>query len=85
MLFGWQANPHFGPFHLLSMVFIAAGFWLIAAGWRSLHAAQRRGEPATTGPHAHLRHPQYAGFVLVMAGFLLQWPAPPGTPVGSQS
>ena len=74
MLFGWQANPHFGPFHLLSMVFIAAGFWLIAAGWRSLYTAQRRGELATTGLYAHVRHPQYAGFVLVMTGFLLQWP-----------
>ncbi len=74
MLFGWQANPHFGPFHLLSMVFIAAGFWIIAAGWRALYAAQRRGELATTGLYARVRHPQYAGFVLVMAGFLLQWP-----------
>lgn len=74
MLFGWQANPHFGPFHLLSMVFIAAGFWLIAAGWRSLYDAQRREELATTGLYAHVRHPQYAGFVLVMFGFLLQWP-----------
>ncbi|MCD6009375.1 MULTISPECIES: methyltransferase family protein [Halomonadaceae] len=74
MLFGWQANPHFGPFHLLSMVFIVAGFWLIAAGWRVLYAAQRRGELATTGLYAHVRHPQYAGFVLVMTGFLLQWP-----------
>jgi protein-S-isoprenylcysteine O-methyltransferase Ste14 len=74
MLFGWQANPHFGPFHLLSMVFIGAGFWLIAAGWRVLYAAQQRGELATTGLYAHVRHPQYAGFVLVMAGFLLQWP-----------
>lgn len=74
MLFGWQANPHFGPFHLLSMVFIVAGFALIAAGWRVLYAAQRRGELATTGVYAHVRHPQYAGFVLVMTGFLLQWP-----------
>lgn len=29
---------------------------------------------ATTGPYAHLRHPQYAGFVTIMFGFLLQWP-----------
>jgi len=26
------------------------------------------------GPYAYLRHPQYAGFVLIMVGFLLQWP-----------
>ena len=29
MLVGWKANPHFGPFHLASTVFIAGGFWLL--------------------------------------------------------
>jgi protein-S-isoprenylcysteine O-methyltransferase Ste14 len=29
---------------------------------------------ATTGPYAHARHPQYLGFILIMFGFLLQWP-----------
>jgi len=74
MLFGWKANPHFGPFHLLSFAFIGGGFVLIANAWRVLYEAQRQGELATAGPYAHLRHPQYAGFILVMFGFLLQWP-----------
>ncbi|MBL39478.1 MAG: isoprenylcysteine carboxyl methyltransferase [Xanthomonadales bacterium] len=74
MLFGWQANPHFGPFHVLSMIFIGAGFLIIAAGWRALYTAQRQNVLATSGPYAWVRHPQYAGFVLVMFGFLLQWP-----------
>lgn len=74
MLFGWKANPHFGPFHLLSFAFIGAGFWLIAAAWRVLYAAQQRQVLATTGPYAHVRHPQYVGFVLIMIGFLFQWP-----------
>jgi protein-S-isoprenylcysteine O-methyltransferase Ste14 len=74
MLLGWQANPHFGPFHLLSMVFIGGGFVLISAAWRILYEAQRRGALATTGPYAHVRHPQYLGFILIMVGFLLQWP-----------
>lgn len=74
MTMGWEANPHFGPFHLLSFAFIGAGFWLIAAAWRVLHDAQQRSALATTGPYAHVRHPQYAGFVLVMLGFLVQWP-----------
>jgi hypothetical protein len=24
MMFGWRANPHFGPFHLASLAFIGA-------------------------------------------------------------
>ena len=73
-LFGWSVNPHWSPFHLLSFVFIGGGFMLIAAGWRVLHDAQNRGILATTGPYAQLRHPQYAGFALIMVGFFLQWP-----------
>jgi protein-S-isoprenylcysteine O-methyltransferase Ste14 len=73
-LIGWKGDPHVSPFHLASYVFIIGGFWLISAGWRALVAAQREGALATTGPYARVRHPQYLGFVLIMVGFLLQWP-----------
>ena len=74
MLFGWKANPHFGPFHVLSFAFIGGGFVLISAGWKVLYEAQQRHQLAITGIYARIRHPQYVGFVLVMFGFLLQWP-----------
>jgi protein-S-isoprenylcysteine O-methyltransferase Ste14 len=74
MMFGWKVNPHFGPFHIASFIFIGAGFWLISAGWSALHAAQRNHRLITTGIYARARHPQYDGFILVMLGFLLQWP-----------
>lgn len=74
MLFGWKANPHFGPFHVLSMVFIGGGFWILAAAWRVLYLAQKNNRLATEGPYARIRHPQYVTFILIMFGFLLQWP-----------
>jgi len=74
VMFGWKANPHFGPFHFLSFVFIGAGFWLLAVSWKHLYEAQRTHRLATSGPYARVRHPQYIGFVLIMTGFLLQWP-----------
>ena len=74
MLFGLKANPHLGPFHLLSFALIGGGFIVISVGWKALYEAQRRHALATSGIYAYVRHPQYAGFILVMLGFLLQWP-----------
>ena len=74
VMFGWGANPHLGPSHIASYVVISAGFILLGKSWGILYEAQRRGELATSGPYANVRHPQYLGFILIMFGFLLQWP-----------
>ena len=74
MIFGWQGNPHFGPFHILSFAFILAGFALISSAWRVLYQAQKSGTLARTGAYAKVRHPQYVGFIAIMIGFLFQWP-----------
>ena len=71
---GWKGDPHFSPIHILSNVLIGGGFVLIGAAWDVLYKAQRAHQVATTGPYAHLRHPQYVGFMLITLGFLIQWP-----------
>ena len=76
-LLGWDINPHFDPLHILSNVVIFGGFIMLASAWRVLHTAQRAGELAVDGLYARMRHPQYVAFVVIMFGFLLQWPTLP--------
>ena len=76
-LLGWDINPHFDPLHILSSLVIFGGFMMLASAWRVLHAAQQQGDLAVEGIYARVRHPQYVAFVLIMFGFLLQWPTLP--------
>ena len=73
-MFGWRVNPHFGQFHIASNLLIIAGFYLLASSWSVLYSAQRKRVLALGGPYARIRHPQYLAFVIIMFGFLLQWP-----------
>ncbi len=73
-MFGWKNNPHFGPFHIASNILIVAGFFLLSVSWKVLYEAQRKHQLAVSGPYARVRHPQYIGFIVIMFGFLLQWP-----------
>lgn len=49
----------------LGIALMAAGWWQV---WRS------RDELITGGLYRFVRHPQYTGFVLLILGFLVQWP-----------
>ena len=73
-LLGWKGDPHFSPFHLLSYILISGGFLLISTAWEMLYKAQSENRLAVNGPYAYVRHPQYVGFILIMFGFLFQWP-----------
>ena len=73
-LLGFKGDPHSNPIHILSNVLIFGGFILLSASWKVLYAAQKTHALATSGPYARVRHPQYIGFIVIMFGFLLQWP-----------
>ena len=73
-LLGFKGDPHLNPIHIASNLFILGGFLLLSASWRVLYNAQREGKLASTGPYGYIRHPQYASFIAIMFGFLLQWP-----------
>lgn len=73
-LLGSTGNPHFGVLHLASYALLIGGFWVLSAAWNVLYHAQRRQALAMAGPYARIRHPQYVAFVMILLGFLLQWP-----------
>jgi protein-S-isoprenylcysteine O-methyltransferase Ste14 len=73
-LLGMEGNPHFDIFHIASNLLIIGGFFMLASAWSVLHRAQQQQRLATTGLYGRMRHPQYVAFMLVMFGFLLQWP-----------
>ncbi|KJZ64619.1 methyltransferase family protein [Pseudomonas fluorescens] len=73
-LLGEKGDPHFGVLHIASYVFLGFGFYLLSSAWNVLYHAQQRKGLAVSGPYAHIRHPQYVAFVLILLGFLFQWP-----------
>lgn len=73
-LLGLTGDPHHNPIHELSNWFIFGGLIFLGFTWRFLHDAQRRGVIAVNGPYAYVRHPQYIAFIVILLGFLLQWP-----------
>ncbi len=73
-LLGQKGDPHWNPIHLLSSVLIFGGLLYLGRAWEVLYKAQRSHTLAVSGPYATIRHPQYVSFIVIMLGFLLQWP-----------
>ena len=73
-LLGEKGDPHFGPLHIASYLFLGFGFYLLSNAWNVLYHPQCSNTLAQSGPYARIRHPQYVAFVLILFGFLLQWP-----------
>jgi len=70
--FAGGSHVLFSILHPLSEIIIYAGLFVIAIGWKRIHSAN--GELATNGIYGYVRHPQYSGFILMITGFLIQWP-----------
>lgn len=76
-LIGFEGDPHWDPLHIASNILIVLGFVLLSSAWSVLHKAQQLRQLATSGWYARCRHPQYIAFIIIMFGFLLQWPTIP--------
>ena len=73
-ILGIKGDPHFSFIHILSNVLIVGGLVLLSSAWNTLYKSSRKGILATAGAYRYIRHPQYLAFILVIIGFLLQWP-----------
>lgn len=73
-LLGFTGDPHFSLFHIVSFGLIISGLFMIASAWKILYRVKIAHTLAQTGLYKYIRHPQYVGFVLIIIGFLLQWP-----------
>jgi hypothetical protein len=56
---------------MASTILIVFGIALMALGWRAVYYSKGL---VSTGIYSRVRHPQYTGFLLVIIGFLVQWP-----------
>jgi protein-S-isoprenylcysteine O-methyltransferase Ste14 len=63
LIFGW-------PGAVIGSWLTLIGMIIVIIGWHQIHRAEGL---VTTGIYKYIRHPQYAGFFLIMTGWLLHW------------
>ena len=72
---GEQVTLVLEPFFIvLSVTMMLFGVILVIVGWRKIHSA--KGSLVTDSIYAHVRHPQYFGFLLFTSGMLFQFISP---------
>lgn len=73
-LLGLKGDPHFNILHIVSYALIIGGLILLGKAWEVLYKAVKQHKLATDSVYKYLRHPQYLTFILIILGFLVQWP-----------
>lgn len=73
-LLGLQGDPHFKILHIISYALIIGGLMLLGKAWEILFESQKEQKLAITSVYQYIRHPQYLAFILIILGFLVQWP-----------
>jgi hypothetical protein len=59
----------------ISIGFIGVGLLFLIGGWYQVYLS--RGGIANSGLYGLVRHPQYLGIILIITGFIIQWPTVP--------
>lgn len=57
---------------LIGYLLMIIGGILVISGWEKIYKA--RDELVTDGIYGYIRHPQYAGIILITTGMLIHWP-----------
>ena len=73
-LLGLKDDPHFNILHIASYTLIISGLILLGKAWEVLYKAVKQHQLATDSVYKYIRHPQYLAFILIILGFLIQWP-----------
>lgn len=79
VLWGHTLEQYIGDLGVYAnYVLSGSGIILVVLGWREIHRnywSKEKGEGklVTNGLYAHIRHPQYTGFLLVTLGMLIEW------------
>ncbi len=58
-----------------SLILIGIGTLMLIGGWVQVY--RNRESIADTGLYSYVRHPQYLGIMLIITGFMVQWPTLP--------
>ena len=62
----------------IGVVVTLTGVLMVILGWREIHRhywskEEGKGQLVTHGIYAHIRHPQYTGFLLTTLGMMFEW------------